>query len=221
MAPSMRRLFPLLAMLTLAGCASEAPLPAAPPPPDPRSQMGALETRIAVLVEEERHRMDPKAKSLAFDAELSKIARARASDMAEKNYLAHQGPDGATSASLLMKDDAKWQGLLGENLAAQHYTRQSGVSVDEFAHRFLEEWLKSPPHRDNMGFINYDHAGVGAAVNGDTVYVAVLFSTDLGLPPPRTGGPASTVTSLESPAAASAAPANPPPMRLRGTVGTQ
>jgi hypothetical protein len=122
-----------------------------------------------------------------------------------------------------MQDDAKWQGLLGENLAAQHYTRQSGVSVDEFAHRFLDEWLKSPPHRDNMGFINYDHAGVGAAVNGDTVYVAVLFSTDLGLPPPRSGGPASTVTSLESPAAASAAPANPQPapLRLRGTVGTQ
>ncbi|HEY8253072.1 MAG TPA: CAP domain-containing protein [Rhizomicrobium sp.] len=218
-----RRLFPVLTALLLAGCAAETLPPLAPLPPDPKSQMGALETRIAVLVEEERHRMDPKAKPLAFDAELSKVARARASDMAEKNYLAHQGPDGATSASLLMQDDAKWQGLLGENLAAQHYTRQSGVSVDEFAHRFLDEWLKSPPHRDNMGFINYDHAGVGAAVNGDTVYVAVLFSTDLGLPPPRSGGPASTVTSLESPAAASAAPANPQPapLRLRGTVGTQ
>lgn len=216
-----RRLFPFLTVLVLAGCATETPAPSAPPPPDPKSQMSALETRIAVLVEEERHRMDPKAKSLAFDAELSKIARARASDMAEKNYLAHQAPDGATSATLLMKDDAKWQGLLGENLAAQHYTKQSGVSVDEFAHRFLEEWLKSPPHRDNMAFVNYDHAGVGAAVNGDTVYVAVLFSTDLGLPPPKSDGPASTVTSLESPAAASAAPANPPPMRLRGTVGTQ
>lgn len=216
-----RALFLLLASLTLAGCAMETTPPAAAPPPDPQSQMGALETRIAVLVEEERHRMDPKAKSLAFDPELSKIARARATDMAEKNYLAHQGPDGATSASLLMKDDARWQGLLGENLAAQHYTKQSGVSVDEFAHRFLDEWLKSPPHRDNMAFVNYDHAGVGAAVNGDTVYVAVLFSTDLGLPPPKNDGPASTVTSLENPAAASTAPANPAPLRLRGTVGTQ
>ena len=216
-----RGLFLLLAALTLAGCATEAPLPAAPAPPDPKSQMGALETRIAVLVEEERHKLDPKAKSLALDAELSKIARARASDMAEKNYLAHQGPDGATSATLLMKDDAKWQGLLGENLAAQHYTKQGGVAVNEFAQRFLDEWLKSPPHRDNMAFINYDHAGVGAAVNGDTVYVAVLFSTDLGLPPPKSGGPASTVTSLESPAAASTPPANPAPLRLRGTVGTQ
>ena len=218
-----RHLFPFLTVLLLAGCATETPLLTAPPPPDPKSQMGALESRIAVLVEEERHKLDPKARSLAFDAELSKIARARASDMAEKNYLAHQGPDGATSASLLMKDDAKWQGLLGENLAAQHYTRQGGVSVDEFAHRFLDEWLKSPPHRDNMAFVNYDHAGVGAAVNGDTVYVAVLFSTDLGLPPPKNGGPASTVTKLDSPSAAAIVPAGsqPPPLRLRGTVGTR
>jgi hypothetical protein len=74
-----------------------------------------------------------------------------------------------------------------------------------------------------MAFVNYDHAGVGAAVNGDTVYVAVLFSTDLGLPPPKSGAPDSTVTSLENPAAASTAPANPqpPPLRLRGAVGTQ
>src|SRR4051812_46920652 len=122
--------FHVLAALALAGCATEAP-PAGPPvPPDPKTQMGALETRIAILVEEERHKIDPKARPLAIDPELATIARARASDMADKNYLAHQGPDGATSASLLMKADAKWQGLLGENLAAQHYTKQSGVAVD-------------------------------------------------------------------------------------------
>jgi uncharacterized protein YkwD len=219
-----REAFLFLAALTLAGCATQAPPAGPPPPPDPKTQMGALETRIAVLVEEERHRIDPKARSLAIDPELSKVARARAVDMAEKNYLAHQAPDGATSATLLMAADAKWQGLLGENLAAQHYTKQSGVTVDEFARRFLDEWLKSPPHRENMVFANYDHAGVGAAVNGDTVYVALLFSTDLGLPPPKMGGPASTVTNLDSPAAA-ASPvpvgAQPPPLRLRGAVGTQ
>ena len=51
-----------------------------------------------------------------------------------------------------MADDAKWQGLLGENLAAQHYVKQSGVDVDEFAQRFLDEWMKSRPHRDNLAF---------------------------------------------------------------------
>ena len=210
-----------LAALALSACAE---VPAGPPaPPDPKTQMGALEMRIATLVEEERLKLDPKARPLTADAELSRVARARASDMAEKNYLAHEGPDGATSASVLMKDDAKWQGLLGENLAAQHYTKQSGVAVEDFARRFLDEWLKSPPHRDNMAFADYDHAGVGAAVNGDTVYVAVLFSTDMGLPPPKPEGPASAVTTWASPAAASAPPAKPPsdPLRLRGTEGGQ
>jgi len=209
----------LWAALLLAACSTLEPQkPAAPSPPDPRTQMGALETRIAIMVEEQRQKLDPKARPLAFDPELSKIARARASDMAAKNYLAHAAPNGDTSASLLMQQDANWQGLLGENLAAQHYTRQSGVAVEDFAHRFMDEWLKSPPHRDNMIFANYDHAGVGAAVNGDTVYVAVLFSTDLGLKPPPTGGPANAVTTWDSPAAASAAPSKAPPnpLRLRG-----
>jgi uncharacterized protein YkwD len=217
-----RAAFLLLAALTLSACAAVPPAP--PAPPDPKGQMGALEERIAVLVEDERLKLDPKAKPLTPDPELARVARARAADMAAKNYLAHQGPDGATSASVLMKEDAKWQGLLGENLAAQHYTKQGGVTVDDFARRFLDEWLKSPPHRDNMAFANYDHAGVGAAVNGDTVYVAVLFSTDMGLPPPKPEGPASAVTSWDSPAAASAAGQTPPasaPIRLRGAEGAQ
>jgi uncharacterized protein YkwD len=217
----MRRNFLLLAAgLALFACAK---VPSGPVlAPDPKTQMTALESRIAVLVEEERHKIDPKARDLTMDPELSEVARARATDMAAKNYLAHQGPDGATSASILMQQDAKWQGLLGENLAAQHYNKQTGVAVEDFARRFLDEWLKSPPHRDNMAFAKYDHAGVGAAVNADTVYVAVLFSTDMGLPPPKSGGPANAVTSWESPAAASAAPAHSEePLRLRGEEGTQ
>jgi len=210
--------FFLIAALLLAACST--PQPSGPPsPPDPKTQMGALETRIAILVEEQRQKLDPKARPLAFDPELSKIARARASDMAAKNYLAHAAPNGDTSATLLMKQDEKWQGLLGENLAAQHYTKQSGVTVNDFAQRFLDEWLKSPPHRDNMVFANYDHAGVGAAVNDDTVYVAILFSTDLGLKPPAADGPASAVTTWDSPAAASSAPPPPNPLRLRGAAG--
>jgi uncharacterized protein YkwD len=211
----------LLAALLLSGCA-QVPTPLRPAPPDPKTQMVALENRIAVLVEEERLKLDPKAKPLAVDPELCKVARARAADMAAKNYLAHRGPDGATSASLLMQEDAKWQGLLGENLAAQHYTKQGGVAVEDFARRFLDEWVKSPPHRDNMTFANYDHAGVGAAVNGDTVYVAVLFSTDMGLTPPKAEGSAPAVTTWPSPAAASAAAHRQgAPVRLRGAEGGQ
>ena len=149
--------------------------------------MPALARRIAALVEEERLKLDPGAKALAIDPELTKIAETRARDMAEKNYLAHTAPNGDTSASLLMADDATWQGLLGENLAAQHYLKASGVDVEVFAQRFLDEWVKSDPHRENLAYPVYDRTGVGAAVNGDTVYVAELFASDLGLKPKAAG----------------------------------
>jgi uncharacterized protein YkwD len=183
--------------------------------------MTALETRIAALTEEQRLKLDPNAKKLALDPELVRIARERASDMAAKNYLAHAAPNGDTSATLLMAEDTKFQGLLGENLAAQHYTKEGGVAVEDFAQRFLDQWLKSPPHRDNMIFASYDHAGVGAAVNGDTVYVAVLFSTDMGLKPRAAETPANAVTSLASPSAASAPNSKADPPRLRGSQGAR
>jgi uncharacterized protein YkwD len=166
----------------LAGCAGTPPAAVKPaPPPDPATLMPALEQRIAVLIEEEREKIDPKAKPLAIDPELTGIARNRASDMAAKNYMAHAAPNGDTSGTLLTAEDAKFQGILGENIAALHYTRQSGVDVNAFAKGFLDIWLKSPQHRDNLSFAGYDRAGIGAAVNGDTVYVTALFALDLDL----------------------------------------
>ena len=65
------------ALFALAGCETMAPAPKTPLPPDPKTQMAALETRIAVLVEEQRQKLEPKAKALAIDPQLARIARAR------------------------------------------------------------------------------------------------------------------------------------------------
>jgi uncharacterized protein YkwD len=213
----------LLLALPLLGCADSGAGTAStrPAPPDPKTEMAALETRIAALIEEQRLKLDPTAKPLALDPELVRIARERAADMAAKNYLAHAAPNGDTSATLLMAEDTKFQGLLGENLAAQHYVKQSGVDVEQFAQRFLDEWMKRQPHRENLAFADYDRTGVGAAVNGDTVYVAQLFASDLGIKADR--DPNSGVTEFPSPEAARSAggtaeaPADP--LRLRGAQG--
>jgi len=199
------------------GVAEPPPAPVAvaappPPPPDPRTQMAELETRLSVLVDETRRKLDAKARPLQLDAELVKIARARASDMAEKNYLAHAAPNGDTSASLLMAADAEYQGLLGENLAAQHYRPETGVDPTTFAERFLATWMDSPAHRDNLTFADYDRTGIGAAVNGDTVYVALLFSTTT-----KAGG-SGQVATFDSPIAAQQAPAKAAPVPLRGAA---
>ncbi len=161
--------------------------------------MPALELRIAVLIADERSRIAPEAKTLVIDPELGAIARERAVDMAAKNYFAHTAPNGDTSASLLMAQDTRFQGLLGENMAAQHYNPASGIDIEAFARRFVATWLASASHKENLAFPDYNRTGVGAAVNADTVYVTQLFSTDLGLGPHKDGTPPSVVTPLPNP----------------------
>ena len=64
-----------LVALACAGCASA-------PPPDPASQLPALESRIYELVNMRRHALDARAKDLALDSELVGVARQRSADMA-------------------------------------------------------------------------------------------------------------------------------------------
>jgi uncharacterized protein YkwD len=172
----------LAAALALAGCASmNAPLH---PPVDPHTQMAALESRIYDLIETERVKLDPKAKTLRLDSELVGVARQKSADMADKNYLLHKAPDGQTTADIIMDKDADFQGLLGENIAAEGYEAKYGIDVETYAHAIVNTWLGSDDHKQNLSYPAYDRTGVGAAVSGDTVYVTQLFATDLGLPPP-------------------------------------
>lgn len=187
------------------------------PPVDPKTQMPALERRIYDLVQAERQKIDPKAKKLVLDSELTGIARERSNDMAAKHYMAHKAPNGDTSASLIMAKDANFQGLLGENIAAQYYTKDGGIDVDAYAKRFVDTWLASKSHRNNLAFAEYDHTGVGAAVNGDTVYVTQLFSTTLGLKGPEKD--AHKVSEFANPQAAKASEPKTRKVRLRGAMG--
>jgi uncharacterized protein YkwD len=145
--------------------------------------MAALERRIFTLVQDERHRINPAAKPLVLDSELFDIAEQRSRDMAVKNYIAHSSPEGVSASSLIMDEDQSFQGLLGENLAAQPFNKQFGVDVNIYARRLVDTWLSSPAHKANLAYAPYDRSAVGAAVGGDTIYVIQLFATDLGLPP--------------------------------------
>ncbi|MBS0470804.1 MAG: CAP domain-containing protein [Proteobacteria bacterium] len=214
---NLRPFIAALLLVACTGCSTVENFITPPPPPDPKTLMPALEQRIAVLVADERQRIDPKAKPLMIDPELSAIARKRVEDMAAKKYMAHVAPDGETAATLLMAEDARFQGLLGENIAAQYFTPSAAIDVDALARRFVDSWLASEPHKKNLAFADYDHTGIGAAVNGDTIYVMQLFSTDLGLGP-HTGSNVPSVATPVPDAATGAAP--PPEPNLRGSEGT-
>lgn len=186
-----------------------------PAPPDPATQMPLLEARVVELIQAKRHDLDPNAKALALDSELVGVARQRSTEMALKNSFVVDATDPHISATKLMAVDAKFQGLLGENIAAQHYSKAAGIDVEAFAQRFLAIWLASPSHKENFCYADYDRTGVGAAVNGDTVYVTQLFVSDTGFQPHKDDSPPPEVTAF--PTAKAAREAQPKKVRLRGS----
>ncbi|MGQ0742154.1 MAG: CAP domain-containing protein [Alphaproteobacteria bacterium] len=143
-----------------------------------------LETRVLAKVINERRRIDPKAKPLTLDPQLTEVARRHSQDMASKNYVAHANADGETTTTRLMDTDAKFRGLLGENIASQSYDGVSRIDLDEYAQRLVDTWLNSTDHKANLAYALYERTGVGVAVNSHTIYVTQLFATDLGLPEP-------------------------------------
>jgi uncharacterized protein YkwD len=148
-------------------------------PPDPKTVMPALEARIFELADAERHKLAPNSPQMALDSELIGVAREKSADMAAHAYLAHISPDGRTTANIIMDRDASFAGVLGENIAAQPYIPKYGVDVESFARLVLHTWLISRPHRENVADSAYTRTGVGAAVNGNTVYVTELFAGNL------------------------------------------
>lgn len=170
-------------LLALAGCASEPKPAPIVPVRDPHTQMAALETRIFELIQTERSKIDPNAKTLMLDSELVGAARRHAADMARKNYLAHASPTGETTDTIIMDEDAQFQGLLGENIALVYFNPKLNIDVNAMAQQFVNIWLQSPKHRETLSGALYDRSGVGAAVTGNSVYVTELFATNLGLPP--------------------------------------
>ena len=178
--------------LICAGCATA-------PPPDPKTQLPALEARVFELINERRTTLDPGAEPLNLDSELVGLARQRSTDMAAKNTYESTPGDPHISATRLMAEDAAFQGLLGENVAAQRYDRTKGIDVERSATALVDTWMKSQRHRENLGYADYVRTGVGAAATSDTIFVTQLFATPFAvlkqkrtIPPPALRGPVST-----------------------------
>lgn len=173
------------------------------PPPEPMAPdelVVKLEARMLSLVAEERHRIDPDAKPLVFDQELTDVAREHSEDMAKKNYVAHANAEGETTATMIMDRDTKFRGILGENIASQSYDKDQDVDVDAFAQSLVDSWLKSADHKANLAYAPYERTGIGVAVNSHMIYVTQLFASDLGLPEPPDDQPPGA-TKIRKPAA--------------------
>jgi uncharacterized protein YkwD len=108
--------------------------------------------------------------SLALDPVLVQVARARAQDMAAKNYFAHTSPSGETAFSLLGGAGYAYT-IAGENIARNNYPDSESVEVA------MNGFMNSTGHRNNILDARYGRIGVGMAIGaGGMKYFAVVFS---------------------------------------------
>lgn len=112
------------------------------------------------LVNQQRTQL--RGTALIHDKELSKVAQAKAQDMAKNNYFSHTSPTYGSPSQLLSTFNYKWTAY-GENIAKGQLT----------AEEVVQDWMDSPGHRVNIINENFTHIGTGYATDtsGTTYWV--------------------------------------------------
>ena len=165
----MTRVVVLFIALALAACAGMRT-------PSYDQQVAAIKSRLLVLVAAEREKAG--AKSLRIDPQLQFAAQTHSDDMARKRSFDAMNPDGNLAVNILLRDP-RFGGFVAENSAAQYFSPKAGIDPDAMAQGFLQIWLASPSHRQNVVYREFDRAGIGISVTGNTIYAATVFASDL------------------------------------------
>jgi uncharacterized protein YkwD len=111
-------------------------------------------TELQVCTATNRERQERGLQALRWDSSLSRVATEFAQDMNERDYFAHESPDGRTMKDRLAAAGVKF-GFAGENIA---YGYENGNDV-------VIGWMNSKGHRENILKPEYDR--IGAAQVGD------------------------------------------------------
>jgi hypothetical protein len=96
--------------------------------------------------------------ALTLNAQLSSAAQAKAEDMVQKNYWAHNSPDGKTPWTFIDATGYQYRSA-GENLAYGFSNATESVAG----------WMGSPEHRANILDPAYQNVGFGVASSPDFV----------------------------------------------------
>lgn len=110
------------------------------------------EAQMLVLVNEERAKVG--APPLVIDEALIRSARLHSEDMWERQYFAHENPDGKSPFDRMLAADAVFL-LAGENLALAPTTQLAHVGL-----------MNSPGHRRNILDPNFRRVGIGIIDGG-------------------------------------------------------
>ncbi|MFC0201117.1 CAP domain-containing protein [Paracoccus rhizosphaerae] len=132
----------------------------------------ALNQRALDLVNQARQ--DQGLETLTAGADLDEAARVHAEDMLDRNYYAHESPEGEDVRDrYLTAGGSEWE-LVAENIA-----RCVGCDIPADIARveaFQEGWMNSPGHRANILAEGLERFGFATASGGQTVYAVQTFA---------------------------------------------
>ncbi|MCD4669379.1 MAG: CAP domain-containing protein, partial [Actinomycetia bacterium] len=126
----------------------------------------SLEAEILSLINSTRAAHGLSA--LSANQMLTDLARLRSNDMISRNYFSHHTPDGKNIKHIFSDYGVVYKNF-GENLGNASPAGYGSPKA------FLNAWMDSPGHRDNMLRSNYSLIGVGVTDGGGRRVVTVLF----------------------------------------------
>lgn len=193
MTPRLRAIAVLLlaAVFLGHGGVATAARAARPQSPPPAVNAADLAQRIHALINAERARHG--LTSLSWDAALARIAARHSRDMARRNYLSHDSPEGQNFAGRYRQAGYSCAIRIGrvihagaENIALSRLynsaTIENGTayydwnSPQAIARKTVDGWMHSPGHRKNILTPYWRHEGIGVEVAPDNkVYVTQNF----------------------------------------------
>lgn len=159
--------------LLLAGCgggggtsgAATPPSPAASAPPTAEIACGEADFRERTLTAINQRRAAgaqcgnqgsfPSASAVGWNDLLAQAAVGHSKDMAERDYFAHESPEGGTLSARVDATGYAWSSI-GENIA-------KGASN---AANVVDLWMASPGHCKNIMTARFRHIGMGCAQSG-------------------------------------------------------
>lgn len=125
------------------------------------------ERRAFDLVNAERRARGESA--LAWDAELTRMARAHSEKMARQNFFDHAGPDGQG-----LRERSRASGIAGFKALAENLAYNKGFA--DAASCAVAGWMRSAGHRENILNAQFTRAGIGVARTADgRVYITQVF----------------------------------------------
>lgn len=130
---------------------------------NPSSDILDIESKVASIVNTERTKAG--LKPLILDTSLSKVARIKSQDMADKNYFSHTSPTYGSPFDMMKQFGINYTAA-GENIAKGQATAES----------VMKAWMNSPGHKANILSSKFGKIGVGYVIKNGTPYWTQMFT---------------------------------------------